>query len=171
MPLICAATIAPLRVGSSPVVVRLRPQLGSLSMSVCGPNNPVTISSRASVPSVWPQTLASWESNEDARFISVVGPVVASALGPENVFTPWASVQQSGMMLGSVPVGAAVGPTLLQVLFVPPWNRMVAFASSGSVGGLPGSSCAIRFSTAGVYGASAATTGELVVDGSRTGSA
>ena len=95
MPLICAATIAPLRSGSSPVVVRLRPQFGSRSMSVCGPNSPVTISSRASVPSVSPQTLASWVSNDDARFISVVGPVVASAFGPEKVLTPWASVQQA----------------------------------------------------------------------------
>ena len=80
----------------------------------------------------------------------MVGPVVISAFGPENVFTPWASVQHGGMMLGVVPVGAAVGPTLLQVAFVPPWNRMLALASSASVGGLSGSSCAIRFSTAGV---------------------
>ena len=48
---------------------------------------------------------------------------------------------------------------------------MLAFASSASVGGLLGSSWAIRFSTAGVYGASDATVGELVVDGSLTGSA
>lgn len=53
-------------------------------------------------------------------------------------------------MLGLVPVGAAVGPTLLQVVFVPPWNRMLALASSASVGGLLGSSCAISFSTSGV---------------------
>jgi hypothetical protein len=89
-------------------------------------------------------------SNEDARFIKVVGPVVFSALGPEKVLTPCASVQQGGMMLGLVPVGAAVGPTLLQVVFVPPWNRMLALASSASVGGLLGSSCAISFSTSGV---------------------
>jgi hypothetical protein len=75
------------------------------------------------------------------------------------------------MMLGVVPVGAAVGPTLLQVAFVPPWNRMLAFASSASVGGVLGSSCAIRFSTAGVYGASDATAGELAAAGSLTGSA
>jgi len=87
------------------------------------------------------------------------------------VFTPCASVQQGAMMLGVVPVGAAVGPTLLQVELVPPWNRMLAFASSVSVGGVLGSSCAIRFSTAGVYGASDVTVGELVVDGSLTGSA
>src|ERR1700733_3577811 len=139
MPLICAATDWPLRYGSSPVVVRLRPQFGSRSMSVCGPNSPVTMSSRASVPSVSPQTLASWASKDEARFISVVGPGVASAFGPGNVFTPWASVQHGGMMLGVVPVGAAVGPTLLQVVLVPPWNRMLALASSGSVGGLSGS--------------------------------
>jgi hypothetical protein len=64
-----------------------------------------------------------------------------------------------------------VGPTLLHVVLVPPWNRMLAFASSDSVGGLLGSSWAIRFSTAGVYGALDATVGELVVDGSLTGSA
>jgi hypothetical protein len=75
------------------------------------------------------------------------------------------------MMLGVIPVGAAVGPTLLHVAFVPPWNRMLALASSASVGGLDGSSCAIRLSTAGVYGASAATAGELAVEGSRTGRA
>src|SRR5215469_7053799 len=160
----------PLSVGSSPVVVRFRPQFGSRSMSVCGPNRPVTISSRASVPSVWPQTLASWVSKDDARFIRVVGPVVASAFGPENVFTPCASVQQGGMMLGIVPVGAAVGPTLLHVVFVPPWNKMLALASSASVGGLSGSSCEMRFMTAGVYGASAATRGESFADGRCTGS-
>ena len=150
MPLIWDATMSPDRNGSSPVVVRLRPQLGSRSMSVCGPNSPVTMSSRASVPSACPQTLPSSVSKDDARFISVVGPVVFSALGPENVFTPWASVQQGAMMLGLVPVGAAVGPTLLQVAFVPPWNRMLALASCASVGGSLGSSWAIRFSTAGV---------------------
>src|SRR5215472_1259725 len=171
MPSICVATIAPLRVGSSPVVVRLRPQFGSRSISVCGPNRPITISSRDSVPSVCPQTLPSWVSKDEARFMRVVGPVVASAFGPENVFTPWASVQQGAMMLGVVPAGAAVGPTLWHVAFVPPWNRMLAFASSASVGGLLGSSCAIRFSTAGVYGASEATAGELVAGGSSTGSA
>ena len=80
----------------------------------------------------------------------MVGPVVISAFGPENVLTPWASVQQGAMMLGEVPVGAAVGPTLLHVVLVPPWNRMLALASCASVGGWPGSSCAIRFSTAGV---------------------
>ena len=119
-------------------------------MSVWGPNRPVTISSRLSVPSVWPQTLPRLRSKEDARFIRVVGPVVISAFGPEKVLTPWASVQHGAMMLGLVPVGAAVGPTLLQVPFVPPWNRMLAFASSASVGGLSGSSCAIRLSTVGV---------------------
>src|SRR3984885_14825019 len=170
MPLIWVATIWPLRYGSSPVVGRWRPQCGSRWMSVCGPNRPVTMSSRASVPSVWPQTLPSWRSKEDARFMSVVGPVVASAFGPENVLTPWASVQHGAMMLGVVPVGAAVGPTLLHVVFVPPWNRRLAFASSASVGGALGSSCAIRFRTGGVGGASAATDGELVVEGSCTGS-
>src|SRR5215472_4832320 len=74
------------------------------------------------------------------------------------------------MMLGIVPVGAAVGPTLLHVVFVPPWNKMLALASSASVGGLSGSSCEIRFMTAGVYGASAATRGESLADGSCTGS-
>src|SRR5215475_6938543 len=73
-------------------------------------------------------------------------------------------------MLGVVPVGAAVGPTLLQVVFVPPWNKMLALASSASVGGLSGSSCEMRLMTAGVYGASAATSGESFVDGSCTGS-
>ena len=97
--------------------------------------------------------------------------MVASAFGPENVLTPCASVQQGAMMLGLVPVGAAVGPTLLQLVFVPPWNRMLAFASCASVGGVLGSSWAIRFITAGVYGASDATAGELVVAGSFTGSA
>src|ERR1700733_6016259 len=171
MPWIWVAPLWPLRYGSSPVVVRLRPQLGSRSMSVCGPNRPVTMSSRASVPSVRPQTLARVRSKEDARFISVVGPVVISAFGPWKVLTPCASVQHGGMMLGVVPVGAAVGPTLLQVGFLPPWNRMLALASSGSVGGLSGSSCEIRLRTAGVYGASAATAGEDPVEGSLTGSA
>src|SRR5258708_33625460 len=119
-------------------------------MSVCGPNTPVTMSSLDSVLSVCAQALASWVLKEDARFISVVGPVVASAFGPENVLTPCASVQHGAMMLGVVPVGAAVGPTLLQVVFVPPWNRMLAFASWASGGGLDGSSLALRFSTAGV---------------------
>ena len=139
-------------------------------MSVCGPNSPVTISSRPSVPSVSPQTSPSVRSNEDARFINVVGPVVISAFGPENVLIPCASVQHIGAIDGFVPVGAAVGPTLLHVAFVPPWNSRLAFASSASVGGSLGSSCAIRLFTTGVYGASAVTAGELFAEGSCTGS-
>jgi hypothetical protein len=53
---------------------------------------------------------------------------------------------------------------------VPPWNKMLALASCASVGVALGSSCAIRFSTAGVYGAFDATAGELIVAGNRTGS-
>ena len=139
-------------------------------MSVCGPNSPVTISSRPSVPSVSPQASPSVRSNEDARFINVVGPVVISAFGPEKVLIPCASVQQIGAIDGLVPVGADVGPTLLHAVFVPPWNSMLAFASSVSVGGLVGSSCAIRLFTTGVYGAFAVTTGELFAEGSCTGS-
>ncbi len=112
MPLICAATIWLLRYGSSPVVVRLRPQLGSRSRSVCGPNMPVTMNARLSEPSVWPQALPSERSNDAARPISVIGPVEPRVFGPEVLRTPCASVQQIAAMLGVVPVGAETGPTL-----------------------------------------------------------
>src|SRR3954471_4853495 len=112
MPLICAETIVPERYGSSPPVVRLRPQFGSRSRSVCGPNMPVTMNARDSVPSVCPHAFANPRSNEDARPISVIGPVDARQFGPDVLNTPGASVQQMGAMLGSVPVGALAGPTL-----------------------------------------------------------
>jgi hypothetical protein len=69
------------------------------------------------------------------------------------------------MIDGLVPVGAAVGPTLLHVDTVPPWNSALALASSASVGWLLGSSCKIRLITVGVYGASALTGGEVRLDG------
>jgi hypothetical protein len=69
-------------------------------------------------------------------------------------------------MLGVVPVGALTGPTLWHVELSPSWSRAEALASCACVGGLLGSSCAIRLSTAGVYGAAASTDGELAVDGS-----
>ena len=112
MPLICAETIVPLRYGSSPVVVRLRPQFGSRSRSVCGPNMPVTMNARDSDPSVWPHAFASPRSKLDARPISVIGAVDPRAFGPDVFNTPCASVQQIGAMLGFVPVGALTGPTL-----------------------------------------------------------
>src|SRR3954447_22380336 len=140
MPWICAATMRPERYGSSPPVVRLRPQLGSRSRSVCGPNMPVTMKARDSVPSVWPQAFASPRSNELARPISVVGAVEPRAFGPDVLSTPWASVQQIGAMLGFVPVGALTGPTLWQAPLGPSCSSLEALAISARVGGELGSS-------------------------------
>src|SRR3954452_4513507 len=126
MPLIWDATSSWLRYGSSPVVVRLRPQLGRRSRSVCGPNRPVTMNARDSVPSVWPQALPSARSKVEPRPIRVVGPVEPRALGPDVFRTPWASVQQIGAMLGLVPVGALTGPTLWQAARRPAVRRLGA---------------------------------------------
>src|SRR6266511_759902 len=170
MPLICAATSSELRYGSSPVVVRLRPHCGMRSRSLCGPNIPVTMNARLSAPSVWPQTLPSERSNDAARPISVIGAVDPLAFGPDVLSTPCASVQQMSWMLGVVPVEASTGPTLWQLTLFGlkivgratqplavfagvSCSSRSAFASSACVGGLLGSSCAMRLSTAGVYGA------------------
>src|SRR3954452_13267787 len=112
MPLICAETIVPDRYGSSPPVVRLRPQFGRRSRSVCGPNMPVTMNARDSVPSVWPHAFASPRPNEDARPISVIAQFDPLAFGPHVFTTPCASLQQIGAILGFVPVGALPAPTL-----------------------------------------------------------
>src|SRR6266542_5759192 len=187
MPLICAATSSELRYGSSPVVVRLRPHWGIRSRSVCGPNIPVTMNARLSAPSVWPQTLPSERSNDAARPISVIGAVDPLAFGPDVLSTPCASVQQMSWMLGVVPVEASTGPTLWQLTLLGlksvgratqplavfagvSCSSRSAFASSACVGGLLGSSCAMRLSTAGVYGAAASNDGALTGDGSETGS-
>src|SRR4051794_5645936 len=183
MPLIWADTMRPLRYGSSPPVVRLRPQFGSRSRSVCGPNMPVTMNERDSVPSVWPQAFASPVSNEDARPISVVGAVEPRAFGPDVLSTPCASVQQIGAIdglvgrpslygapvAGSMPPGALTGPTLWQAPLGPSCSSFEALAISARVGGLFGSSCAIRPRTAGVYGAAASTAGDCLAAGSATG--
>src|SRR3954452_5953365 len=110
MPLICEATSSWLRYGSSPVVVRFRPQLGSRSRSVCGPNMPVTMKARLSAPSVWPQALPSARSNVAPMPISVIGPVEPRAFGPDVLSTPCASVQQMYEMLGVVSVTYAGRP-------------------------------------------------------------
>src|SRR3954451_18683615 len=159
MPLIWVATISWLRNGSSPVVVRLRPQFGSRSRSVCGPNRPVTMNARDSTPSVWPQALPSCRSKDDPRPISVIGPVDPRVLGPDVFKTPWASVQQIGAMLGFVPVGALTGPTLWQAAFGPSWSSRLALASSDRDGGVLGSSWWMRSITTVVYGALASTAG------------
>src|SRR4051812_33240104 len=110
MPLICEATSSWLRNGSSPVVVRLRPQFGSRSRSVCGPNRPVTMKARLSAPSVCPHTFPSPRSNVAPRPISVIGAVDPRAFGPDVLSTPWASVQQMYEMLGVVSVTYAGRP-------------------------------------------------------------
>src|SRR3954454_1420280 len=133
MPLIWDATSSWLKYGYSPVVVRLRPQLGRRSRSVCGPNRPVTMNSRDSVPSVWPQALPRPRSNVEPSAISVVGPVEPRAFGPEVLRTPWASVQQMGAIEGFVPVGALTGPTLWQEPLAPSCSSLLALASSARV--------------------------------------
>src|SRR5262245_57072209 len=187
MPLICAATSWLLRYGSSPVVVRLRPQFGIRSRSVCGPNMPVTMKARLSVPSVCPHAFARSRSNVAPSPISVIGAVEPRAFGPEVLRTPCASVQQMFWMLGVVPVEASTGPTLWQltlfglngvgragqpaVVFAGvSWSSRSAFASSVALAGLDGSSCAIRLRTAGVYGAAASIGGADAGAGSDTGS-
>src|SRR3954453_20090597 len=160
MPWIWAAPLLPLRYGSSPPVVRLRPQLGRRSRSVCGPMRPVTMNARDSLPSVWPHTLPSERSNVEPSAISVVGPVEPRALGPDVFSTPWASVQQIGAMLGLVPVGALTGPTLWHEPFGPSCRSLAAFGSWSRIGGLLGSSWWIRSNTTDVYGAVASTAGD-----------
>src|SRR5215475_9826476 len=135
MPLICAETMVPDRYGSSPPVVRLRPQLGRRSRSIWGPNMPVTMNARDSVPSVWPHALPRPVSKLDARPISVIGAVDPRAFGPLVLSTPCASVQQIGAMLGLVSVGAATGPTLWQAPFIPSCSSLLALASCALVGG------------------------------------
>src|SRR5580765_5949026 len=186
MPLICAATSWLLRYGSSPVVVRFRPQFGSRSRSVCGPNMPVTMKARLSVPSVWPQAFARSRSNVAPSPISVIGAVEPRAFGPDVFRTPCASVQQMFWMLGVVPVEASTGPTLWQLTLFGlkgvgrAGQPLAVFAgvscsirsaleSSPAAGGLVGSSCAIRFRTAGVYGAAASSVGAAAGAGSETG--
>src|SRR5690349_21130216 len=169
MPLICAATISWLRYGSSPVVVRLRPQLGRRSRSVCGPNMPVTMNARDSVPSVWPQALPRPRSKVEPSAIRVVGPVDPRAFGPEVFRTPWASVQQIGAIDGFVPLGALTGPTLWHAPLGPSCRSLLALAISARVGGLSGSSWWIRSSTTGVYGAAASTAGDVFAAGRTTG--
>ena len=78
------------------------------------------------------------------------------------------SVVPSTLPAPSVATGPPTGPTALQVLFVPSCSSDVAFAISAAVSG-GDSNCAIRLSTAGVYGAAASTDGEVVVAGSVTG--
>ena len=112
------------------------------------------------MPSVWPQALPSARSNVAPSAISVIGPVEPRVFGPDVFRTPWASVQQIGAMLGFVPVGALTGPTLWQAAFGPSCSSLLALASWARVGGLLGSSCAIRLSTTGVYGAAASTDGD-----------
>ncbi len=169
MPLIWEATISWLRYGSSPVVVRLRPQFGRRSRSVCGPKRPVTMNARDSLPSVWPQALPSARSNVEPSAISVVGPVDPRAFGPEVFRTPWASVQQIGAIDGFVPVGALTGPTLWQEPLAPSCSSRPALASSARVGGLSGSSWWIRSTTTVVYGALASTAGDVFAAGRTTG--
>src|SRR3954453_20632938 len=113
MPLICAPTSSWLRYGSSPVVVRLRPQLGSRSRSVCGPNMPVTMNARDSVPSVWPQALPRPRSKVEPSAINVVGPVEPRAFGPDVLRTPCASVQQIEAIDGLVGRPSAYGLPVL----------------------------------------------------------
>src|SRR3954462_3844741 len=115
MPWIWAATSSWLRYGSSPVAVRLRIQFGWRARSVWGPKMPVDMKARASLPSVCPHTLPSPRSNDEARPISVIGPVDPRACGPNVVSTPCAAVLHTGAMLGFVPVGGATGPTLWHV--------------------------------------------------------
>src|SRR5690349_22644484 len=100
---------------------------------------PVTMKARDSVPSVCPHAFASPRSKEDARPISVIGPVDPRALGPDVFNTPCASVQLIGAMLGLVPVGALTGPTLWHEPFNPSCNSMLAFESCSRVGGELGS--------------------------------
>src|SRR3954451_6715081 len=117
---------------------------------------------RASLPSVWPQTLPSPRSNEEARPISVIGAVEPRACGPKVFSTPWASVQHIGAIdgvvgrasgygrsvLGLIAVGCATGPTLWHVgteatgpnPAPAPCSSFAALASSLRVGGVLGSS-------------------------------
>src|SRR4051794_8524230 len=145
---------------------------------------------RASLPSVWPQTLPSARSNEEARPISVIGAVEPRACGPNVFRTPWASVQHidaidgfvgrpssyGRSVVGLIAVGGATGPTLWHVGTAAigpnpapaPCSSFAAFASSLRVGGLLGSSWWIRSSTVGVYGARESTGGDVLSAAGRT---
>src|SRR4051812_22193800 len=137
------------------------------------------MNARPSLPSVWPHTLPSARSNDEARPINVIGAVEPRACGPNVFSTPWASVQHIGAIDGFVPVGASTGPTLWHVgteAIGPnpapaPCSNLAAFASWLRVGGLLGSSWRISSSTVGVYGARGSTGGDArFAAGSTTGS-
>src|SRR3954451_24410937 len=119
------------------------------------------MNSRLSVPSTCPHAFARSRSKVAPRPISVIGAVVPRFCGPEVLRTPWASVQQIGMIFGVVLIGAETGPTLWHDEFCPSWRMRAAFESSARVGGLLGSSCAIRLSTTGVYGAAGSIGGAV----------
>src|SRR5438270_1200885 len=175
MPSTCAADITSFRNGSSPSVSSPRSQLGCTDTSASGPNSPVTISRRPSAPSTWPQTLASFGSKLDPIASGSGVAVVRFLFGELRMFTPTASAQHSGAMLGLVPTGAPTAPTAWQVGLAPagprpPWKRRAAFVSSGRVGGLVGSSWWMRLRTSGVYGARRSIDGELARRGSGAGS-
>ena len=82
-----------------------------------------------------------------------------------------ASVVPATLPDASTAYGRPTGPTLWQSGLAPSWTRVPRFWTCARVGGLVGSSWAIRLSTAGVYGAAASNEGESVLaDGSVTGS-
>src|SRR5262245_22278013 len=109
----------------------------------------------ASSQIVWPT-----ENGVVLVALTLVAPAVAAA----------ASVVPATLPEASSPNGRPTGPTLWQSGLAPSWSSVPRFCTCARVGAPVGSSCAIRLSTAGVYGADASTDGASTDEGSVTGS-
>src|SRR5947209_4742302 len=125
-------------------------------------------SQRPSRPSTWPQALSILGSQDEAIATRIGGAVVWRTCGPDSTLTPCASLQHSGEIAGVVPAGARLPPIVVHGsefetngTVAIPCMICAAFRSSVGVGGLSGSSWAIRRLTLGVNGASEDIAGEV----------
>ena len=110
----------------------------------------------ASIQIFWPTV----NDGTIAVTLMLVAPAVAAA----------ASVVPATLPAASRPKGRPTGPTLWQSGLAPSWISVPRFCTWASVGVAVGSSCAMRLSTAGVYGAAASTDGASTDPGSDAGS-
>src|SRR3954452_22583236 len=130
-------------------------------------------SQRPSRPSTCPQALSIFGSHEEAIATRIGGAVVWRTCGPDSTLIPCASAQQSAEIAGVVPVGARFPPIVVHGSEFDtngtgaiPCMICAAFCSSVGVGGLSGSSWAIRRLTTGVNGGSEGIGGEVPGAGS-----
>src|SRR3954449_4703774 len=144
-PLTCAFASGAVR--SRPVPVD--PAVPTAAIVTC------SASEVASSQIVWPT-----EKGVTLATLTLVAPAAAAA----------ASVVPATLPEASRPNGRPTGPTLWQSGLGPSWSSVPRFCTCASVGVAVGSSCAMRLSTAGVYGAAASTVGAVTDPGSETGS-